>query len=84
MEPVLTISANGELAVADDEDEVELPEPPRLPVAVPEEPPAEDPEDDVPLPLDVEDVDALPVEPADTASPGESPASDAIVPLLGA
>jgi hypothetical protein len=85
--PVLTISVNGELVLPDDEeDEVEVPEPPRLPVVVPEELPVEDPdEDEVPLdPLDVADVEALPVEPADTASPGERAASDTIVPLIGA
>jgi multidrug efflux pump subunit AcrA (membrane-fusion protein) len=81
---VLTISANGELALPDaDVDEVEVLDPPRLPVVVPEEPPAEDPVEDE-LPLEVPDIDALPVEPADTASPGERPASDTIVPLIGA
>ena len=82
---VLTISANGELALPDDaEDDVEVPEPPTLPV-VPEELPAEDP-DEVEVPLDPLDVvvAASPVDPADTVSPGERPASDTIVPLTGA
>jgi hypothetical protein len=78
---VLTISTNGELVLPDEEDEVDVPEPPALPAVVPDELP-EDPEDEVVL--DVADVDALPVEPEDTESPGESPASDAIVPLIGA
>jgi hypothetical protein len=79
---VLTISANGELALLDDEEEPEVLEPPRVPVVLCEELPVDDPdEDDVALdPLD----DALPVEPADTASPGERLASDTIVPLIGA
>jgi hypothetical protein len=78
----LTISANDELAPDDEEDEVDVLAPPRLPVPVPEELPAEDPdEDEVPL---VADVAELLVEPADTVSPGERLASEAIVPLTGA
>jgi hypothetical protein len=79
---VLTISANGELALPDDEDEVEVPEP-RLPADDPEAPAAEDPDADE-VSLDVPVVEAFPVDPADTVSPGERPASDAIVPLIGA
>ena len=82
--PLLTISANDELVVpGDEEDEVEALEPPTLPAEVPEEPPAEDPDEDD-VPLKVAAVDALPVDPADTVSPGERLASDAIVPLVGA
>jgi hypothetical protein len=82
--PVLTICANGELALPDDdEDELEVLEPPRLPAAVPEAPPPEDPDEDE-VPLDVPDANALPLEPADTVSPGERLANDTIVPLIGA
>jgi hypothetical protein len=85
---VLTISANGELVLApdDEEDDVELLEPPTLPAVVPVEPPVEEPvEDEVPVDaLEVPDVEALPVEPADTVSPGDRLASDTIVPLIGA
>jgi hypothetical protein len=80
--PVLTISANDELVLAEAEDDVELLEPPRLPAVVPDEPPVEDPDDVVALEPLVPDV--LPVEPADTLSPGERVASEEIVPLTGA
>jgi hypothetical protein len=79
IELVLTISANAELVLADDEEEDDELEPPRLPAAVA---PVAEP-DDVPLP-DVVDVDALEVEPADTVLPGERLESDTIVPLIGA
>jgi hypothetical protein len=71
-ELVLTISANPELELLDDED------PPRLPAV---SPPVED------VPLDVEEDDELeepPDEPADTLSPGVRLDSEAIVPLVGA
>lgn len=82
IEPVFTISANGELELLDEDDD-EL-EPPRLPADA--EPPAAPP---VPVPEEELDEElelllALPVEPADTASPGERLASDTIVPLVGA
>jgi hypothetical protein len=71
---VFTISANGELDVADEEDEeLELPRPP---AAV-----------DVPLPdveLDDELPDAFESEPPDTESPGSALEREAIVPLVGA
>jgi hypothetical protein len=82
IELVLTISAKAELEPPEDEEEDEEedePVPPRLPAAVP---PVEVP-DDVPLP-DVVDVEAVEVEPADTALPGERLESDTIVPLMGA
>jgi len=76
---VLAIPANAELVLPDDEEvEVEVLEPPRLPAAVPED----DPDEDV-VAFEL-DVDALPVEPADTVSPGERLASETIVPLVGA
>jgi hypothetical protein len=76
---VLTISANGELVLPEeDADEVEVLEPARLPVVAPVEDP---PEVEV---LDVVDADAAPVDPAETVSPGERLASEAIVPLVGA
>ena len=60
---VLAISANGELVLPDveEEDEVELLEPPTLPAVVPAPPPVDEPvEDEVPLdPLDVPDADAF-------------------------
>jgi hypothetical protein len=72
---VLTISANPELELPDDED------PPRLPaVSLPVV--------DAPLPDELEeDDDELeepPDDPADTLSPGVRLDSDAIVPLVGA
>jgi hypothetical protein len=83
---VLTISANGELELVEveppeveEEDEVE---PPRVPAVVPPVPPVVEAEDD-PL-LDVLEVDALPVDPAETELPGERLASDTIVPVIGA
>jgi hypothetical protein len=82
----LTISANGELVLVDDDpDEVELLEP-RLPAEVPEGAPVDEPDDaEVPVePVDVADPEAFPVLPADTLSPGERLATDAIVPLIGA
>jgi hypothetical protein len=91
IELVFTISANGELELPELEvPELELPvveeedelEPPRLPAVVPLEPPVVELEDD-PL-LDVLDVGAAPVDPADTESPGERLASDTIVPVIGA
>jgi len=67
---VLTISANGELELPDDEEDD-----PRLPAVVP----VLDEE------LDDEAPDAtLEVVPADTESPGSKPESDTIVPLVGA
>jgi hypothetical protein len=82
---VLTISANGELELPDDEeDELEVVEP-RLPAVAPEEPVVGDADEaEVPLELDVPDADALPVVPADTVSPGDTLARDTIVPLFGA
>ena len=75
--PVLTISANGELdPLLDDELD-----PPRLPAVA--APPAR------PLPPDEElddelELDALELEPADTESPGNRLAIEAIVPVVGA
>jgi hypothetical protein len=67
----LTISANAELELLDDE------EPPR--------PPAVTPEVELDEELDDELVDdALDVVPAETESPGSRLASDTIVPLVGA
>jgi hypothetical protein len=81
IERVLTISTNGEVEVAEpDEDEVL--EPPMVPAVVPVVPPVEELDDDPAL--DVADVEALDVDPADTESPGERLASDTIVPLIGA
>ncbi|HEY1522786.1 MAG TPA: hypothetical protein VGF70_07210 [Solirubrobacteraceae bacterium] len=80
IELVLTISANG-VAEAEEEEEEAL-EPPRLPAVVPLVVPVEELDEDPPL--DVEDPEALEVEPADTVSPGERPDSDTIVPLIGA
>jgi hypothetical protein len=77
----LTISANG---VLDDED-VDVPEPldvPRPPAAVLDAVPVEPVEDEpeaVPL-----DAATLEVVPAETASPLVRPASETIVPLVGA
>lgn len=73
-ELVLTISANPELELLDDE------EPPRLPAVSP-------PVEDAPLPDELEEDDELeesPEEPADTLSPGVRLDSEAIVPLVGA
>jgi hypothetical protein len=84
IELVLTISANGDVELPEVEEDDEL-EPPRLPAvvpAVPAPPPVEELDDD-PL-LDVVDVEALEVDPADTESPGVRFASDTIVPLIGA
>jgi hypothetical protein len=80
--PVLTISANDELDEPPD-DEADEPEPPRLPAvamppANPPPPPEEDELDDELLP------EAVELDPADTESPGSKPASEAIVPLVGA
>jgi hypothetical protein len=83
--PVLTMSANGEpelLAVEEEEAGVpeledDVPEPPRPPAVVPEEPAVEEPDDEDPA-------DELDVAPAETASPGERLASETIVPLMGA
>jgi hypothetical protein len=85
--PVSTICAND---VLDPLPELELDEladdPPRLPtVADPAPPDADDvpdpdPDPDPELELD----DAVPELPADTESPGESPARETIVPLTGA
>jgi hypothetical protein len=83
IEPVLMISTNGEVELAEpvlDEDE-EL-EPPRLPAAVPAEPLPVEAEDD-PLP-ELADPDPLDVDPAETESPGDRFASETIVPLIGA
>jgi hypothetical protein len=78
---VLTISTNGEVEPAEVEEDEEL-EPPRLPAADPVGLLVEELDDD-PL-LEVVDVEALEVDPADTESPGERFASDTIVPLIGA
>jgi hypothetical protein len=78
---VLTISAKGEVELPE-VDEDEEPELPRLPAAVPVGLLVEE-LDEVPL-LDVVDVEALEVDPADTLSPGERLATDTIVPLIGA
>ena len=80
IELLLTISANG-AAEAEEEEDEEV-EPPRLPAVVPLELPVAELDED-PL-LDVEDPEALEVDPADTALPGERPESDTIVPLIGA
>jgi hypothetical protein len=81
IELVLTISANGELELpeVEEEDELELPRPPAV---VPPVPPVVVPVVD-PV-LEVLDVDAVPVEPAETESPGNRLASDTIVPVIGA
>ncbi|HWE11073.1 MAG TPA: hypothetical protein VG325_17125 [Solirubrobacteraceae bacterium] len=80
----LTISANGADDVPDDElvPVLEL-EPPRLPAVA--APPVLPPvlEELVELPLVLEEL-ALDVEPAETVSPTERPAIEAIVPLVGA
>jgi hypothetical protein len=70
---VFTISANVELELLEDDDEL-----PRLPaVVVPVDPLEEEP--------DEEEFVAVPeVEPADTESPGESDSSETTVPLVGA
>jgi hypothetical protein len=70
---VLTISANGVFDPLPDED------PPRLPAEVlaPADALEEDDDDD-------EEFEALELEPADTASPAVRPASEAIVPPVGA
>jgi hypothetical protein len=78
---VLTISAKGELELVELEDD-EVLEPPRLPAVVPPPPPVEVLEVD-PV-LVAAEVEALPVDPADTAFPGERLASDTMVPLVGA
>jgi hypothetical protein len=78
---VLTISAKGEVELAE-VDEDEEPELPRLPAAVPVGLLVEELDDD-PL-FDVVDVEALEFDPADTLSPGERLATDTIVPLIGA
>jgi hypothetical protein len=82
----LTISANGVDDVPDEELEplVEL-EPPRLPALVAPAPPPvlDEPVELVELPPVLEAL-ALEVEPAETASPTERPAIEAIVPLVGA
>jgi len=77
---LLTISANGVAAeLEEDADEPELPSPPAVvPVVVPVVE-----ADEVPL-LDVEDAEAVPVEPDDTLLPAVRLASDTIVPLIGA
>ena len=80
-----TISTNGVLEEPlpdEDEDAVEEPPEPRPPAAV--APPAAAPE---PLELDPlleEELAAEPVDPAETVSPGASPAIETIVPLAGA
>jgi hypothetical protein len=84
----LTISANGVLVAPDDvEDEVpeapvelELPKPPAL-VAV--DGVLDEPVDDDPEPVALEAA-VLEVDPAVTASPLVRPASETIVPLVGA
>ena len=77
IELVLTICANDELELSDEDE----PEPPRLPAAelppADPEPPAEEPDEEEPL-------EALEVEPPDTLSPGAALDSDTIVPLVGA
>jgi hypothetical protein len=78
---VLTISANGEVELAEVEEDEE-PELPRLPAVVPVGLLVEELDDD-PV-LDVVDVEALDVDPPDTVSPGERLESDTIVPLIGA
>jgi hypothetical protein len=78
---VLTTCANGEVEPAEVEEDEEL-EPPRLPAVAPVGLLVEELDDD-PL-LDVADVEALEVDPADTESPRERFASDTIVPLIGA
>ena len=77
---LLTTPRTARLELAEEEeDEVEVLEPERLPVAAPVDSPSLRLEA-----LDVADVDAAPVEPAETVSPGRAPASEAIVPLVGA
>jgi hypothetical protein len=76
---VLTISANGELELAEVVEELE---PPRPPAVVPAVPAVDELDEDVLL--DVEAVEALAVDPAETESPGERLASDTIVPVIGA
>jgi hypothetical protein len=77
---VLTIWANGEVELAEvDEEELE---PPRLPAVVLAGLLVE--ELDADPPPEVVDVEALVVEPTETESPGARPASDTIVPLIGA
>lgn len=82
----MTISANGDAELVEvDEDEFEpVPEPelPRLPAVVEVAVPVDELDDD-PV-LDVLDVEALDVDPADIESPGERLESDTIVPLIGA
>jgi hypothetical protein len=86
IELVLTISAKGELEPVDVDppelEEDDEPEPPRPPAVVVPVPPVVEPEEE--LALEVLEVDTLPVDPADTALPGERLASDTTVPLIGA
>jgi hypothetical protein len=84
IELVLTISANGELELPELEED-EVLEPPRLPAVVPPVPPVPPVEevDDDPV-LEVLDVEALEVAPAETELPGTRLESDTIVPLIGA
>jgi hypothetical protein len=80
---VSTISANAELELPPEDD----PAPPRLPAAVPPLPePEEALEDDPPEPAPEapEELLAPPVEPAETLSPGDTLASEMIVPDAGA
>jgi hypothetical protein len=77
--PVSTIWANAVLDPLPEPEPEEADEPPRLPADAPDAPLPE-PDDE----LELEDEDAVPELPADTESPGESPASDTIVPLTGA
>jgi hypothetical protein len=73
-ELVLTISANPELELLEEE-----PEPPRLPAVVPEPVELEEP-----VELD-DELDEDPVEePPETVSPGDRLASEAMTPLVGA
>jgi hypothetical protein len=85
IELVFTISANGVLEleveppVVEEEDELE---PPRPPAVVEPVLPVVEPVEE--LLLGVLDVEALPVDPADTELPGDRLATDTIVPLIGA
>jgi hypothetical protein len=78
---VLTISTNGEEELPEPDEDEDEPVLPRPPVVAPPVVPVVELEDPV---LDVEEVDAVEVDPAVTESPGERLATDATVPLTGA